>query len=355
MHAVQRIASKWTLRRSTAAACMAAFALAAAPATPAAPALLQRADLKSFISEMVDEHAFDAPQLETMFGAAKLQPRIVAAISRPAERKPWYQYRPIFLTASRIEGGVEFWNTHREALQAANEAYGVPPEIIVAIIGVETRYGRHAGGYRVIDALATLAFDYPPRAKFFRSELKHYLLMTREEGFDPLALQGSYAGAMGQPQFISSSFRRYAVDFDKDGKRDIWNSTWDSIGSVANYLKLHGWDNGAPVTFKTTLEPSASADGLPIKQLKPHLAAAELAGLGLALPGQLSSDTLTSVIALETRGGPEYWIALNNFYVITRYNHSELYAMAVYQLSQAIREQYQHGQHAENTAASTSP
>ncbi len=179
---------------------------------------------------------------------------IIAAISRPAESKPWYKYRPIFLTPERIRQGAEFMAANAETLTRAEAAYGIPPEIVTAIIGVETFYGRQAGGYRVIDALATLAFDYPPRSTYFLSELEQYLLLTREEEIDPLTIKGSYAGAMGKPQFMPSSYRNFAVDFDGDSKRDLWNNTEDAIGSVARYLGEHGWEPHQPVTSLASVE-----------------------------------------------------------------------------------------------------
>ena len=191
--------------------------------------------INQFIREMVQKHTFKQTELEELFQKVKLQPSILKAIARPAEGKPWYDYRPIFVTKSRIKGGIEFWEQHKTALEQANTVYGVPKEIIASIIGVETRYGRHTGRYRIMDSLSTLAFAYPPRSKFFKSELEHYLLMTREERLDPLALNGSYAGAMGMPQFISSSFRHYAVDFDKSGQRNLWESPTDANKSFGSW------------------------------------------------------------------------------------------------------------------------
>jgi len=304
--------------------------------------LSQRNDIQLFIKEMQEQHDFDKASLETLFSKTRLQPSIIKAISRPAERKPWHKYRPIFITQSRIDLGVEFWNKHIDLLNAAEKKYGVPPEIIVGIIGVETRYGRHTGKYRVIDSLSTLAFDYPPRAKFFRSELKHYLLMTREEKVDPLSLKGSYAGAMGQPQFISSSFRSYAIDFDGDGKRDIWNNPADAIGSVANYFVRHGWKPGAQIT--QTISPSNNIDKKLLKEkaLKPKHSISSLRQNSFTNINKDIDDTaLAAIINLEGANAPEHWLGLKNFYVITRYNHSALYAMAVYQLSEKIRQRRQ--------------
>lgn len=293
-----------------------------------------------FIEDMKARHGFDAQQLADLLAQTRIREDILKAIARPAEKKPWHQYRPIFVTPARIAGGVEFWQEHAATLARAEQQYGVPAEIIVAIIGVETRYGAHTGRYRVIDALSTLAFAYPPRSQFFTSELEQYLLMTREEQVDPLALKGSYAGAMGQPQFISSSFRNYAVDFDADGRRDIWNDPADAIGSVANYFNRHGWHQGEPVTARVKVAAVSDPALLGSTELKPELPLATLRDKGVgAIPDDFAAELPAAMIGLEQEDGIEYWLGLQNFYVITRYNHSALYAMAVYQLSQEIRAQ----------------
>lgn len=295
---------------------------------------------QQFINNMQSRHAFDAKQLEELLGKTKIREDILKAISRPAEKKPWHQYRPIFVTASRIAGGVKFWEKHTDILALAEKEYGVPAEIIVAIIGVETRYGKNTGRYRVIDALSTLAFAYPPRSKFFTSELEHYLLMTRDENLDPLELTGSYAGAMGQPQFISSSYRSYAVDFDNDGKRDIWKNPADAIGSVANYFKRHGWTQGKPVTTKIDASSVDDEQLIRERKLKPTLTLSQLKQKGVTdIPDNYDGELMSAMICLEQKEGNECWLGLKNFYAITRYNHSALYAMAVYQLSQEIRKQ----------------
>jgi len=310
--------------------------LAACTSMARVPDLSQQGGMRAFIAEMAQRHGFDPAQLEAWFKAARVRGDIIDAISRPAESKPWYQYRPIFLQAARVEGGVAFWDQNAKLLARAEEIYGVPPQIITAILGVETRYGSRQGSYRVMDSLVTLAFNYPPRAAFFKSELEQYLLLTREEGVDPLSLTGSYAGAMGQTQFISSSFRHYAIDFDGDGKRDLWHNTADAIGSVANYFKEHGWERGGAVAVPVTVggrHPQALVD----KGLKPSLKVVDLQRQGIEMAQALPDDERVALIALEQKQGPEYWAGLQNFYVITRYNHSPLYAMAVYQLSEEIR------------------
>ena len=296
-------------------------------------------DVAAFIKQMVKKYKFDKNYLEALFSEAKLYNSILEAIARPAEGKPWHEYRPIFVTKKRTQGGINFWKDNADALARAEKKYGVPREIIVAIIGVETRYGKHAGRYPVFDALATLAFGYPPRAKFFKSELEQFLLMTREEKMAPKELFGSYAGAMGMPQFISSSFRRYAVDFDGDGKRDLWNNPTDAIGSVANYFRKHHWKPGQPITHKVQVHGKRHKK-LITKSLKPQHTQQELLNNGVILPGQIQEGLNGKLLRLKNPKKPEYWVAWNNFYVITRYNHSALYSMAVYQLSQKIKQGY---------------
>lgn len=299
--------------------------------------LNQRDDVKQFIDKMVNEHQFDKKQLQGWFSKTELQPKIIEAISRPAEKKlKWHEYRKIFVKPNRIEKGVIFWTTHKETLARAEKEYGVPAHIITAIIGVETRYGEHKGRYRVIDSLVTLGFDYPKRSKFFKSELEHYLLLVRDEGVDPFSINGSYAGAMGIPQFISSSYRHYAIDFDGDGIRDLWNNPVDAIGSVANYFKQHGWQTGQGVVIPTKITGD-SYQTLIKRGLKPHTPLAEFAKFGLSFDTDADTTMDVSLIELDQPSSKEHWIAFKNFYVITRYNHSPLYAMAAYQLSLEIK------------------
>jgi len=301
----------------------------------------QREDVQEFVGEMVAKHGFDKKMLSYWLQDVEQQKTALEAIARPAESKPWKEYRPIFITSRRISNGVEFWKKNRELLARAEKHYGVPAEIIVAIIGVETFYGQRIGNYPVLDALTTLGFDYPPRASFFRKELEQFLLMSREEKVDPRTLKGSYAGAMGMPQFISSSFRSYAVDFDGDGHRDLWHSTADVVGSVANYFSRHGWQAGKPiVTRASVVKPKDDLGG---SQMKPHKTVAEFKRLGVSPMKPFKNDEMATLLKLEGSDGDEYWLGLNNFYVITRYNHSPLYAMAVYQLSQAVASEYRMG------------
>lgn len=298
----------------------------------------ERKDVQQFILQMQKEHGFDADLISYWMEGVKQQKSALKAIARPAEGKPWKDYRKIFITDSRISKGVEFWRKNADLLSRAETQYGVPAEVIVAIIGVETYYGKRAGNYPVLDALTTLGFDYPPRGKFFRKQLKHYLLMVREEKLDVNKLTGSYAGAMGMPQFIPSSFRSYAVDFDGDGVRDFWNSPADPIGSVANYFKKHGWKKGAPVASRASVEQRSKKLGS--KKMKPHLSVAEYKKLGVRPIEKFNDKAQATLLKLDGAKGSEFWLGLDNFYVITRYNHSPLYAMAVFQLSQAISSKY---------------
>lgn len=315
------------------------FSLSLFNTNASAKGFLDKKDVKTFIAEMTKKHHFDKKYLRTLFTQAKLHKSILDAIARPAEAKPWYQYRPIFVTKKRAQGGIAFWRKNAKALDRAEKKYGVPAEIIVAIIGVETRYGKHAGRYPVFDALATLAFAYPPRAKFFKSELEQFLLMTREEKISPQTLLGSYAGAMGMPQFISSSFRHYAVDFDGDGKRDLWNNPTDAIGSVANYFRKHHWQPGQAITQKVQVYGD-KLNNLIYKSLKPLHSILELRNNGVLLPAVKTDNGKGKLFKFKTGNAEEYWVGWNNFYVITRYNHSALYSMAVYQLSQKIKQGY---------------
>ena len=305
-------------------------------ALPAAADYRNHPDAKTFAARMAEQHGFDADQVLTLLGQAERRDDILELMRRPAEGKPWHEYRPIFVTKRRIEEGVRFWNEHEADLNRLSARYQVDPEIIVAIIGVETYYGARTGGHRVLDALATLSFDYPPRARFFGKELEHFLLLAREErAIDPNRTQGSYAGAMGWGQFIPSSYRAYAVDGDGDGQRDLWGSTADVIASVANYFARHGWHRG-----ETIAEP-VQVKGEYRKALtqgrKPQLTLAQLRQRGVAIPAHASPDRKAKLLELEQPGDAKtFWLGYHNFYVITRYNLSHKYAMAVYQLSREI-------------------
>lgn len=304
------------------------------------PSILDEKPLRSVVKELIKNKAYTRQELEQIFANFERLPKVVERMKKPAEALPWHRYRNIFVKDKRIEQGMAFWNQHADTLNRAESKYGVPAKIIVAIIGVETRFGRHKGGFRVLDSLTTLALDYPRRSKFFAKELKEFLLLCREEGFDPLAIVGSYAGAMGKPQFIASSYRMYAVDFDGDGKRDLLGSTADAIGSVANYLARHGWKRNQPIATPVKVNGS-HYHKLVKKGLKPHTPLSDLARQGIQPGEQVAQSHKAALIELEQQQSKEYWAGLQNFYAITRYNHSALYAMAVYQLGSAIRDRRQ--------------
>jgi len=287
---------------------------------------------------------FDLPENEVraLLLEAEYKQSIVDAISRPAEGKPWHQYRQIFLTGRRINGGVDFWKDNRELIEAASEQFGVDEEIIVSIIGVETSYGGNTGSYRIIDALVTLGFYYPEglssdRSPFFSSELMQYMQLASEEGLPAAEVTGSYAGAMGMGQFMPSSYREYAVDFDADGRRDLWRSTADVVGSVANYLHRHGWQTGQPVTRRATASTHAAFDEISTRNFTPTLTVAEWQKKGFRSSSELSPNLPAAVLKLVEKERNTYWLTFKNFYVITRYNRSPRYAMAVYELSQEIK------------------
>lgn len=287
----------------------------------------------AFMDEMALHHQFDRADLVRLFSEARLKPSILKAMARPAEIKPWHEYRPLFVEVKRIDQGVRFWAEHEAALQRAEAQFGVPASVIVAIIGVETFYGRNTGAYRVVDALATLAFGYPARAAYFRDELEQYLLLARETGIPPLSIKGSYAGAMGIPQFMPSSYRNYGVDFDGDNHRDLWRNPVDAIGSVAHYFQGKGWQPGAPVLTQATQIAEPGKD-LANRGWGYRMLLKEWALVGVASKSETEREAM--LLTLDGANGPEHWFAFENFYVITRYNHSFHYAMAVWELSQAL-------------------
>lgn len=298
----------------------------------------------SFIEDMAAQHGYDENALRQLFGEVRYQQSIVDAITRPAEKRLlWRDYRKIFLTEARIQKGAKFWLDNERLLDRVVAKYQVSPAIIVAILGVETFYGTRIGGYRVMDALTTLAFNYPPRATFFLGELRHFLLLARDEGNkNPLDFKGSYAGAMGYGQFIPSSFRHYAVDFDKDGTRDIWHNTADALGSVANYLKRHHWHADEPVVHSVEVTGAAFEafvnKGIRRKGLANGTTAESFRRLGVHT--DLPSNRKLALIRFGEEQDRQYWLAENNFFVITTYNTSRLYAMAVYDLSRAVLATY---------------
>jgi membrane-bound lytic murein transglycosylase B len=314
------------------AACVVLLASLAWPAL-ALDAL--REDVAAFVQEVSGRHGFEPAALAGLLAQAESRPAIVAAISRPAEKAlPWHEYRARFLTERRISRGTEMARQHAESLQRA-AAIGVPAQVLLSIVGVETFYGEITGKHRVIDALATLAFDYPPRSPFFRGELEQFLLMSREESLDPLVPLGSYAGAMGIPQFMPSSFRAYAVDGDGDGRRDLWRSWGDVFSSVANYLMLHGWRQGEPVMAPADAG-GADLAGLEFGTLALTETVQSLRARGVKFDTMLPDDAPAVLLQLAGPDGPQYRVGFTNFHAITRYNRSQLYASAVADLAEAI-------------------
>ena len=299
---------------------------------------VERSEVAMFIDEMVSEHEFDRDELRSSLGDAVVRQSVLDAISKPAEKTlTWAEYRKIFITRERIKAGVAFWHENHETLSRVSSSSGVPEEILVGIIGVETYYGRITGNYRVLDALATLAFNYPPRSNFFRRELQQYLLLVREEGMQATDATGSYAGAMGRPQFMPSSYRAYAIDSTGDGKRDIWNNWADVAGSIANYFNRHGWHPGEQVTSQATLSGSwAGPVPEPANTLSPTDTVTSLSQKGVMFATDLPDDSKTQLLTYEGKGGIEHWVGFHNFFVITRYNRSVMYAMAVHQLGLEI-------------------
>jgi membrane-bound lytic murein transglycosylase B len=321
---------------------------AAAPSGPAHPSYAQRADVRAFAVEVAEAAGVDRQLVEHWIAQARYQPKIIAAMDRPLLEPPkWFEYSPPFLTPERVGGGAAFWRANARALVQAESEFGVPPEIVVAIIGVETFYGRNTGSYRVLDALATLAFDYPRRASFFRGELRQYFLLAHEQGWSPVKPTGSFAGAMGVPQFMPGSYRQYAVDFDGDGRIDLWHDNADVIGSVANYLARHDWLAGQPVLLPARIAPEGRAAAL--RRLdggiseRRSLAAWQADGVDIVgAPDDLVGEPLGLLLLEEPPDNGEdrasFWIACPNFYVITRYNKSRLYAAAVHSLARAVRQ-----------------
>lgn len=305
---------------------------------------LQTSDYKqldTLFRQVAGETSYTVQQLEELFKDVEIKQNIIEAMERPAESTmTWTRYSKIFLTEKNIKKGVEFWQTHAEILARAEKEFAVAPEIIVATLGVETRYGSNTGNYRVIDALSTLALEYPRRSKYFTAELKNFLLLTDQNKLDPLGVTGSYAGAIGLPQFMPSSYRSYAVDFTNDGSSDLVNSIDDAIGSIASYYSKHGWKPGQPVSWSAT-SVSDQASKLVVKKRKTDRSLKKLQKAGVVVQEQGFLDARVGLIKLSGDQGPEYRVAFDNFFVITRYNTSKMYATAVQLLGEEIKTRVQ--------------
>lgn len=304
----------------------------------AQPGFADRPEVQSFIVQMSDRHGFVTDELVTLFGRTRFDPDVIRLITpKPPGERSWQRYRTNFLNERRIQAGVRFWSQNSRELARAESQYGVPADIIVAIIGIETEFGRNTGTFRVVDALATLAFGYPPRADFFRSQLEDFLLLAREDGGNIFGFTGSYAGAIGIPQFMPESYRRYAVDYDGDGKRDLLGSPADAIGSVANFLKEHGWAAGEPIAFPASVEGQAYR-AFVTGDVTPQYRADALRSAGVMFSRDAAPETQCVLIELVSpEADPEHWVGLHNFYVLTRYNRSSFYAIAVLELAYEIR------------------
>jgi membrane-bound lytic murein transglycosylase B len=299
---------------------------------PPNPGIAQKPAVRDFIDGMVGRYGMSRSALEAAFNETGTVPQILDAMAKPYEAKPWYAYRKLFLTEKRINGGKTFMADNREAFQKAKSRYGVPPEMITAIIGIESAYGVKPGRYRVIDSLSTLAFDYPRRSAFFKGELEQFLLLCREEQMGFLEPQGSYAGAMGMPQFMPSSYRKLAADGDGDGQRDIWKNPADAIASVGNYFAKNGWHTGEPIAIPARVRGDGYRQVVSTKSPKLASSLAQLEALGITPEGHASANIKAGLLELQGESGPEYWIVFHNFNVIMRYNHSPLYAMAANEL-----------------------
>jgi membrane-bound lytic murein transglycosylase B len=318
------------------AAILCAALLCATPACATQGFDLSRPDIQSFIAGAVQQPPLTRAFVIRILRRARPQPAVIGLITRPAETVlPWWQYRANFLTPQRISDGERFWEAHREDLQSVAREQGVAPEYIVAILGCETAYGRVTGKDRVLDSLATLAFDYPPRSDFFRGELLQFLLLTQEQHLDAVKVKGSYTGAMGAPQFMPSSYRHYGVDGDRDRHVDLWGNWRDIFASVANLLKQNGWQTDGPVLAEAQLAPGAAPPTVP-RLLDLTQTLEGLAALGIKTDSALAGTTPAVLISAEQASGPAYRVGFNNFYVISRYNRSARYAMAVDDLAHVL-------------------
>jgi len=292
--------------------------------------------IEGLIADLSRNNGFDTRQLHQVFARVQLRQNVIEAMQRPYEARPWHEYRQLFLTPESIANGAEFLRRYRTDLARAEQQFGVPAPIIVAILGIETRYGSRTGSIPVMDSLTTLVLQYPRRSKYFMGELRHFLLLTRDESLDPLAIKGSYAGAMGIPQFLASSYRHYAIDFDGDGRRDLINQYPDAIGSVANYLKENRWRRGDPVIAAIDPDPGTALDNYVSTKLRTTTTADKLRRAGIDLGKEITDGARIGLLRLEEQNGSIWRVAFENFYVITRYNQSVNYAMAVVELGDAM-------------------
>ncbi|HLB43084.1 MAG TPA: lytic murein transglycosylase B [Gammaproteobacteria bacterium] len=315
------------------------FTLILSQPTYADDYFVQQRDVQAFINHMVKTHQFKKTQLIALFSKVKLRPQVVHHVKKPLEKKPWLTYQMLFVNEWRIKHGVEFWKKYEKALKKAEKTFGVPAGIIVATIGIETKYGQRTGDYRVIDSLTNLAFSHSSRSAFFRRELEHFLLLTKEQHLDPLKVMGSYAGAIGQPQFMPSSYRHYAINFSNSGKIDLIHNEVDVIGSIANYYKKNGWKPNEPIIIQASVSPNRYHYLIKNNKIGQAIKLSELLSDGVVLKNKIKQDSLkVKIIEFQNHYSKEYWLGFRNFNVIKRYNSSDLYALAVYQLNTYITE-----------------
>jgi len=317
---------------------LATVARTAVAQTPPERLASVKPEVRKFIEHMVRTHGFETRALRALFANARKNPDVLRAISAPATSRPWYQFKSMCVDDVQIADGVRFWNENAELLERARREFGVPEAIVVALIGVESRYGRHAGGFRVIDSLYTLSFEWRKRADYFRAELEQFLLLAREQRWNPAEVEGSFAGALGWPQFMPSSYRRFALDYSGDGKVDLWRDKADIVGSVASYLREFGWQEGQPVAAPAHID---GADPKPLLELglKPQLSLTQWQERGVQSPPGVTGSISASLFTLDQVDGPEYWFGFDNFYALLQYNYSRNYAMAVYLLGEEISQQ----------------
>lgn len=300
--------------------------------------LLARPDVQRFIDERVRRGGFSRTELEVFFGSVAHKQNIIGIMDRPGTSRPWYQFRESNASGSRIQNGDRFWQQNVAVIDAVSQRYGVPAELIVAIIGIETNYGTNTGSFRLADSLSTLAFSYPRRAEFFQRELDEFLQLAHEEKQDMLIFKGSYAGAMGMPQFMPSSYRKWAVDWDGDGHRDIWNNVGDAAASVANYMKQHGWQSGQAMAVPVSLNINPQLQAIMDAKTELKHTVGDFRRMGVSVPTNVTDREKAVLYQLEISPGQyQYWLGLNNFYTVWLYNHSRMYVSAVREIANGLR------------------
>ncbi len=317
------------------------FLISAATATAAAAST--PLTVQQFIDKMVHVHQYDRRELVQLFQKTEYLPEVINRVNQPFEEKPWDFYKNFFITSDRVNDGIQYWHDHAATLKKAAQQYGVSPEVIVSIIGIETKYGKETGKFSTLRTLATLSFRYPKRAAFFQNELENYLLLTREYHLSPLELYGSYAGALGIPQFMPSNYRQFAISYDGKPSVNLLEDHDDAIASIAYYLQKAGWRNGQPVAMPAILADGKAKEWLLSKDAKPIYRIKTLEKFGINTAEAQNPMRKSALIVMHNTQDQEYWVTFQNFYAIMAYNPRTTYAMAIYQLSEAIRKGYGQG------------